>query len=62
MQEKSFVYDKAFAKQLKKVIKHNKELEEKVFKVLDILKSDVFDNRLYTHRLSGQLKKYFRLG
>ena len=59
MQEKSFVYDKAFAKQLKKVIKNNDDLEEKVFEVLDILKCDVFDKRLYTHRLSGQLKKYY---
>lgn len=48
MQEKSFVYDKAFAKQLKRVVKNNKDLEERVLEILDILKCDVFDKRLHT--------------
>jgi mRNA-degrading endonuclease YafQ of YafQ-DinJ toxin-antitoxin module len=59
MKEKSFVYDKSFSRQLKKIIKNNEELEHKVFTVLDILKIDIFEPSLFTHRLSGPLKKYY---
>ncbi len=59
MKERSFVYDKSFHKQFKKLVKNNHDLEKKVLTILNLMKKDIFDERLYTHKLSGVLKKYY---
>ncbi|HCC06496.1 TPA: type II toxin-antitoxin system mRNA interferase toxin, RelE/StbE family [Candidatus Nomurabacteria bacterium] len=59
MKKREILYDNSFHKQFKKIIKNNKELEEKSIKVLEILKENVFDSKLSTHKLSGELKKYY---
>ena len=59
MKKRDIAYDNSFHKQFKKVIKNNKELEKKVLEVFELMKGDIFDPRLATHKLSGGLKKYY---
>ena len=59
MKKRNIAYDNSFHKQFKKVIKNDKELEKKIFQVLELMKKNIFDSKLSTHKLSGELKKYY---
>lgn len=59
MKERNLAYDNSFHKKFKKVVKNNKELEKKIFEILELMKSDIFDSKLMTHKLSGDLKKCY---
>ncbi len=59
MKRRNIAYDNSFHKQFKKVVKNNKELEKKIISILEMLQVDIFDSKLATHKLSGELKKYY---
>ncbi len=59
MKERNIAYDNSFHKKLKKVIKNNKELQNKLFEILELMKNNIFDSKLMTHKLSGELKKCY---
>ena len=49
-------FSSSFRRVFKKRIKGNHILEEVFWIKVGIFKNDPFDNRLYTHKLSGKLK------
>jgi addiction module RelE/StbE family toxin len=49
-------YDPSFKRAYKKKIKRNKQLEELYWDKVKIFMKDPFDERLNTHKLSGELK------
>jgi addiction module RelE/StbE family toxin len=49
----------AFIKKFKKRTKNNRILLEKLAEKLYIFKSDPFDTRLKTHKLTGELKELY---
>ena len=51
----NLVWDKHFARNLKKFLKYNPELEETLKERLDLLSSDPFAQSLKTHKLTGKL-------
>ena len=60
---REIAYDRSFQRQFKKVVKNNKDLEKKVFEILKIMREDIFDKRLSTHKLSGErgLHRYVKI-
>ncbi|MBI3584254.1 MAG: type II toxin-antitoxin system mRNA interferase toxin, RelE/StbE family [Nitrospinae bacterium] len=60
MKPKEIVYDAAFEKKFEKYKKQLTESERKRFKKqLEIFKEDIFDKRLNTHKLKGNLSDYY---
>ncbi len=50
-------YDSSFKRAFKKKIKRNKKLEETYWERVEIFMKEPFDERLNTHKLSGELKE-----
>lgn len=59
MKPKYISYDPSFEKHFNKYKKHLTDTEkERLKKTFGILKEDIFDKRLKTHKLKGNLKDY----
>lgn len=59
MKERNIIYDSSFHKKFKKVSKNNKELQDRIFEILELMRGDVFNFKLMTHKLSGDLRKCY---
>ena len=60
MKPKFITYDPVFEKQWHKYLKGLTEKQKNRFKDrLAIFKDDIFDKRIRTHRLKGNLKEYY---
>lgn len=60
MKPKYFFYDKGFEKQLKKYKDRLTESERRGLKIkFEIFGEDIFDKRLKTHKLKGNLQDYY---
>ncbi len=53
---KVLVWDTSFKRAFKRVIRKNPQLEGKIFEILELLASDIFNPVLKSHKLSGQLE------
>ncbi|MDB9319252.1 MULTISPECIES: type II toxin-antitoxin system YafQ family toxin [Cyanophyceae] len=53
---KLLVWDTSFKRAFKRVIRKNPQLEGKIFEILELLASDIFNPVLKSHKLSGQLE------
>jgi addiction module RelE/StbE family toxin len=56
---KNIVTSRRFEKKLISFCKNNKNLQNKVIKVIDLLSKDCFDKKLSTHKLSGKLAECY---
>lgn len=52
---KTLVWDSSFKRALKRIIKKNPQLQDKISEVLELLASDYLNPLLKSHKLSGQL-------
>ena len=60
MRPKKIVYDAAFEKKFEKYKRQLTEAERKRLKTrLEIFKENIFDDRLKTHKLKGNLSNYY---
>ncbi|GAX34998.1 type II toxin-antitoxin system RelE/ParE family toxin [Nodularia sp. NIES-3585] len=53
---KVLVWDTSFKRAFKQVVRKNPQLEGKIFEILELLASDIFNPVLKSHKLSGQLE------
>ena len=52
---KTLFWDSSFKRELKRIIKKNPQLQDKISEVLELLASDYLNPLLKSHKLSGQL-------
>ena len=52
-------FSSSFKRAFKKRIEGRKDLEGKFWKRVEIFQSNLFDSRLRTHKLSGELKEFW---
>jgi addiction module RelE/StbE family toxin len=53
------ILDKSFKRAFKRLVKKNSKLEEKVFRILELLADDPFTPSLQSHKLTGQLEGFW---
>lgn len=53
---KTLVWDKSFKRAFKRTIRKNPQLEEKIFRSLELLANEPFAKSLKAHKLQGQLE------
>lgn len=50
-------FSSSFKRSFKRLIRKNPELESVFWEKIDLVRNDLFDNRLRTHKLSGRLEE-----
>ena len=59
MTKRQLVWSSNFKRAYKKVVKKNPQLKDEIVAALDTMENDLYDYRLSTHKLSGNLKGYY---
>ena len=59
MTKRKLVWSSNFKRAYKKIIKKNPLLKDDIFAALDLLQKDLYNYKLSTHKLSGNLKGYY---
>ena len=53
---RTLIWDNSFKRAFKRFVRKHPQLQEKIFKTIDLLVSDPFAFSLKSHKLSGQLE------